>query len=395
MATIRFSPLPDPVIDPRNEEELVQYAMNIIYETSGGQINDFSASSPARSLIEGQAFAAAEFLFYLNRLPESLAISFLRIAGIQKKLGSAAVGQVTFTLTAPLSSPFTIPQNYLISSSSGNLGFATDSVLIIPAGSISATVSCSAQDIGTQYNLPPYTLNQISQPLAYLSSVTNETACTGGTNAESMEALRSRAFASIRRRGLVSGADYEEETLEILGEGSVAKAIGNISADRVTTERGVAHVFALNADATLLNSAQLADLQSQLQEKTHVAVKVYASNVDLYPIQIKAIAKLLPGSNPEFVANDISSALSEYFTPGQLPLGETLILKEIEFLCRQQTGVDYVQSVTLGGVEAESPLTTNLPLPHPYSAAQLRSLEVELVSDAGSLVYLYGEGDPN
>ena len=95
------------------------------------------------------------------------------------------------------------------------------------------------------------------------------------------------------------------------------------------------------------------------------------------------------------MANDISSALSEYFTPGQLPLGETLILKEIEFLCRQQTGVDYVQSVTLGGVEAESPLTTNLPLPHPYSAAQLRSLEVELVSDAGSLVYLYGEGDPN
>ena len=392
MSIIRFQPLPDPVIDDRSEEQLVEYALDRIFVASQGSLNDFSPSSAARALIEGQAFAGAELLFRVSKLPEAMAIAFLKIAGIQQSLGSFSEVTLVFALTAPLASPFTIPKGYLVTASN-NIGFTTNAVLVIPAGSTSGSTAATAQGVGSAYNVAPYSLTNLSQPLAYLQSVTNIEPAAGGTNAETLDQVRSRAFASIRRRALVSGADYEDETREILGGGSVAKALGNISADRVTTERGVAHVFALNADATLLNSAQLADLQSQLQEKTHVAVKVYASNVDLYPIQIKAIAKLLPGSNPEFVANDISSALSEYFTPGQLPLGETLILKEIEFLCRQQTGVDYVQSVTLGGVEAESPLTTNLPLPHPYSAAQLRLLEVELVSDAGSLIYLYGEGD--
>ena len=393
MSIIRFQPLPDPVIDDRSEEQLVEYALDRIFVASQGSLNDFSPSSAARALIEGQAFAGAELLFRVSKLPEAMAISFLKIAGIQQSLGSLSEVTLVFALTAPLSSPFSIPKGYLVTASN-NIGFTTDSVLVIPAGSTSGSVTATAQGVGSAYNVAPYSLTNLSQPLAYLQSVTNIEPSAGGTNAETLDQVRSRAFASLRRRALVSSADYEDETREILG-GGVAKAIGNISADRITTERGVAHVFALNADATLLNSAQLADLQSKLQDKTHVAVKVYVSNVELYPIQIKAIAKLLPGSNPEFVANDISSALSEYFTPGQLPLGETLILKEIEFLCRQQTGVDYVQSVTLGGVEAESPSTTNLPLPHPYTAAQLRSLEVELVGESGSLTYLYGEGDPD
>ena len=393
MSIIRFQPLPDPVIDDRSEEQLVEYALDRIFVASQCSLNDFSPSSAARALIEGQAFAGAELLFRVSKLPEAMAISFLKIAGIQQSLGSLSEVTLVFALTAPLSSPFSIPKGYLVTASN-NIGFTTDSVLVIPAGSTSGSVTATAQGVGSAYNVAPYSLTNLSQPLAYLQSVTNIEPSAGGTNAETLDQVRSRAFASLRRRALVSSADYEDETREILG-GGVAKAIGNISADRITTERGVAHVFALNADATLLNSAQLADLQSKLQDKTHVAVKVYVSNVELYPIQIKAIAKLLPGSNPEFVANDISSALSEYFTPGQLPLGETLILKEIEFLCRQQTGVDYVQSVTLGGVEAESPSTTNLPLPHPYTAAQLRSLEVELVGESGSLTYLYGEGDPD
>ncbi len=396
MAIIRFSPLEDPVIDPRNEEELVEYALDRIYTASGGTLNSFSPSDPARCLVEGQVFAGSELLFYVNKLPSALAIAFLKIAGIMKREGSAAQATLTFTLSSPLATPFTVPAGYVVTSSgSASLGFTTDVVLIIPAGSINGSVAATAEDTGSIYNVAAYTLSNLSQPLAYLSSCTNTEPAAGGTNAESAEELYSRAFAAIRRRGLVSADDYQEETHQILGEGSVAHAIGSLAADRISTERGVVHVFALNADATELNQTQLNDLQYQLQQKTHVAVKVYASNVDLYPIQIKAIAKLVPGSNPEIVASDVYSAIEEYFTPGQLPLGQTLVLKEVEFLVRQQVGVEYVQSVTLGGVEAESPQSTNLPLPHPYSAALLESLEVELVGESESYTYLYGVGDPD
>lgn len=98
----RFKPLTRPTIDPRNEEALVQYGMDRVYSSSGGRINDFSASAPARVLIEGLAFAAAEFLYQANKVLDSIEIQLLQTAGIQQKEGSAAVATLTFTLTAPL-----------------------------------------------------------------------------------------------------------------------------------------------------------------------------------------------------------------------------------------------------------------------------------------------------
>lgn len=398
MAVIRFAPLEPPSLDNRGEEQLFRMAVDQIYVASGGQLNDFSDSSPTSALIQGQVFAASELLYWANKFSERVLIQYLQVCGIMQRMGSAASVPLTFTLTSPLASAFFIPKNYLVTSQSNpNIGFTTDQVLVIPAGSISGTIAATATDIGTAFNVAPYTLVNLTQPLAFLSSVTNVEGATGGTNPESDQELLERAFSSIRRRGCVTQDDYEQETIAILGEGSTCKCIGNLAGDRISKQLGAVHLFVLNSDGTLLNSAQTNTVLSQLQAKSHVTVQVYCSNVDIYPIQAKAIAKLLPGSNPETTAIEINSVLEEYLLPGRLPLGETIVLKELEYLIRGCVGVDYVQSVVLGGASSgtQTLLSTNLKLPHPYSAATLDSLEVELVSEMGSLVYLFGSGDPD
>lgn len=393
MPITRFTPLNDPILDPRNEEDLVLRALDRVHAISNGRLNDFSPSSPARALIEGQAFCGAELLYWVNKLPEALAIAFLKIAGIQQRLGSAAQATLTFTLTAPLSSPFVIPQGYQVKSDSGNLVFATDTVLIIPAGSISGQVSATCTETGTKGNVGAYTLRQLTQPLAFLGGVVNTAPAAGGTDGETLDETKARAFASLRRRGLISADDYEQETRALLGMGSVAHCIGNLAADKISFQRGIVHVFCLNPDGSLLNEAQLNDTKAALQKKTPIAVTVYASNVDVVDLDLFAICAMFPGTNPQTIATDTWNALREYLKPGRLPLGETILLKEIEFLIRG-VGVSYVQSVSIGK-HLEPRLSTNFALPHPYSAARIKSLGIDLVDGATTYSFAFGEGDPD
>jgi uncharacterized phage protein gp47/JayE len=393
MPIVRFTPLESPIIDDRSETDLVERAIARVYQESGGKINDFSTSSPARALIEGQAFAGAELLYRVNKLPEAVAIEYLKIAGIQRRLGSASQTTLTFTLTAALSGAFTIPAGYQVRNISTRINFATDAVLVIPAGQISGTVSATCTQTGSKGNFAAYTLRELTQPLAFLGSVTNTVPATGGTDAETMDEVKSRAFAAIRRRGLVSADDYQEETRALLGVGSVAHCIGNLAADGISYRLGSVHVFCLNKDGSLLNPPQLSEVQAALQRRSHVSIAVYTSNVALFEIDLYVIAKLIPGTNPQTISNAIYQSLKDYLSPGKLPLGETIVLKELEYLVRN-AGVEYVQSVTMGE-HLLSRSSTNLKLPQPYSAAKLKSVGVELVGADRSYSQFYGQGDPD
>ena len=391
MAT-QITPLVIPSLDPRNEATLVEYALDRVFTASGGTLNSFAASSPARALIEGQAFAGAELLYYLNQLPEAMALAYLQIAGIQRILGTSATVTVQFNLTAVLTTSYNIPAGYEVSTT-GGLKFLTNTSLVISPGNIAGTVTATAAAVGSTYNVGAYTITRLSQPLSFLGSVTNTEAATGGTDGETVDQTKARAFAAIRRRGLVSADDYEEETRALLGNGAVAKAIGNLAADKVTSRAGSVHVFCLNPNGELLSTAQLTTIQTALQAKSHVTIAVYTSNVDVQELTVRVVAKLPSGQNPQTLADDIHSRLESYLTPGNLELGQTILVKELEYLVRL-SGAETVQSVILGLV-GQSQLATNLALPYAYSAAKLLDLVVELVDGANLFSYSYGQGDPD
>jgi hypothetical protein len=115
--------------------------------------------------------------------------------------------------------------------------------------------------------------------------------------------------------------------------------------------------------------------------------------VDVQEVTVRVVAKLPSGQNPETLADDIHERLDAYLTPGNLELGATILIKELEYLVRL-SGVETVQSVIMG-IVSQSQLATNLALPYAYSAASLIDLVVELVDGANLFSYSYGQGDPD
>ncbi len=88
-----YAPLPNVLLDPRNEAELVQAAARRVYESSNATINDFSSGSPIMALLEGQAFAQAELLQFANQFPESVLVEWIGpFLGAQRRTGAACRG---------------------------------------------------------------------------------------------------------------------------------------------------------------------------------------------------------------------------------------------------------------------------------------------------------------
>lgn len=385
----RFTPLEASSLYPADAQAILQGMLDRCYIASNRTLNDFSAASPIVALYEGHLFGVLELLYYANKLPESLAVEFLKIAGIQRRLGKSAVVELTFTLTAPLGTPFYLSAGYMVSDISNTYNFVTDSDLVIPSGAVNGTVTATAEQLGTLYNLAPYTITNLSEARAFLKGVVNLDAATGGLDEETFDEARSRGFVALRRRGLISADDYEQEAISVLGAGSVAKAIGLLAADKISYELGAVHVFCLSPDGTEPGDGELLTLQTALKTKAPIGVGVYTSAINLVDLQVYVIAALLPGSNPEAVAQEIYTRLEEYLTPGQLPLGETVKLKELEFVVRS-AGVAYVQSVSTHNEDEVS--YADIPLPYSYSAARLYDLVCDLSLDGQTFTYEFGSG---
>ena len=95
MANI-YGPILPLQLDSRNTSALVRAIQTRINLESGGELNDFTPASPLAAISEGQAFAQAELLYYLNNLPEAFSIQWLRQLGIQRRIGARALVDVTF-----------------------------------------------------------------------------------------------------------------------------------------------------------------------------------------------------------------------------------------------------------------------------------------------------------
>jgi uncharacterized phage protein gp47/JayE len=384
-------PLPIPVLDPRNEATLVESAIARVETASDGQLNDFSAHSPLRALLEGQAFAQAELLWYLNQLPTALALAYLKIAGVERNLGTTATARLQFSLTTALTTPYTIPAGFSVSDGAGELLYYTDAVLVIPPGSVSGSMTATAAELGPEYNLPAYAINSFQLPLAFLATVANLEAAGGGTNAETVEAAIARGLEAIRsRQVLITADDYQDKGAELIGVGARGYAIPLLGADKISEQLGAVHVFVLNADGSRPSTQQCSAAQAAMQQLSPLGTAVYCSPLEPTPVDVRAIARYTTGVNPTTVASGIWTALSNYLSPLNFRPGQSVLVKEVEYLIRAEAGIEYVQSVTLGG------FATNQPMPLRYAVAAGRSLFLELVDAQGRVLpFGFGVGDPD
>jgi phage-related baseplate assembly protein len=125
-----------------------------------------------------------------------------------------ARAEVEFTLSEPRNSGVVIPVGTRVAAGSA-LIFRTVQELVIPAGSLSGIVDTMATETGAAHNdLQLAQVQDILDPVAYVSAVTNVQISAGGSDAEADDRFRERivnAFERITRGG--SRAGYIELVL--------------------------------------------------------------------------------------------------------------------------------------------------------------------------------------
>ena len=228
----RYAPLPSVSIDPRNEAEIVQAASQVVYDASNQTLNDFSTGNPLSALIQGQAFAQGEFLFWANQLPQEILINWIGpFLGAMRRLGSSAVAQLTVNIS-PSNTETVIPAgtNFTTNSQLTNgqtITFITTERYTIAAGRSTVNITVASQYVGSQYNCPANSITGAPAIGIAGLSVTNPQPAVGGSDVETYDEVQQRFFTLIRRKNPVSQEDWQVFFEDFYGAGTLTSVQPN------------------------------------------------------------------------------------------------------------------------------------------------------------------------
>lgn len=384
--------VPSVVIDPRNEDFIAEDALRLIYELSEGALNDTTDHNPATVLNRSLARLCAELLWYANKLPRALVVEFLRLTEVQRSLGQRARTRLRFTLSTALTTTYSIPLNFEVSSEANpDIKFTTVKTITFSPGMTSAEVDAVCTVVGSTGNVPVATLTRFNVPYAFLREVTNVVPGFGGSDLESFESVERRALNDIRQRDVcISKIDYETTAESILGNGSRAVAVPLVGGDGVSFQLGSVHVFGLNADGTLPTQAQSDTVQSELANRVPLGSSVYFSPVTLLSLNLRIIGQLNATVNPDVVYNSLRTELYAFLNPLSYSEPGHVVLDDIEFVGRSVVGIKRINAVLINNLGSDVILETPQTLPF------IESLYVELINaDKTVHRYGFGNGDPD
>lgn len=292
----RYAPLPAVNIDPRNEAQLVNEAAKRAYDASNAKLNDFSAGNPLMALLEGQAFAQGEFLFWANQLPESILIEWIGpFLGAMRRLGTASTTRLLITVS-PQPFQFSIPAGTEFTTNSNltdgeSIVFTTASELTFAAGETSGTVPANSVLVGTFTNVAANTVTQSASSEFPIVAVTNTVAAVGGSDVETLDQTKERFFTLIRRRNPVSSQDWQDVFEDLFGAGTFTAVLPNRSTKNSYVwlndyigANGHISFFFLNADGTEPTPEQVQRAQNVVDFSLPLEMQ---GNV--YPIELNQV----------------------------------------------------------------------------------------------------------
>jgi uncharacterized phage protein gp47/JayE len=177
---------------------------------------DVSVGSPVYKIFESFANELAiaintntltSYSFDVNSKSGIALDSFVNIFGINRRLGTRAVGSVSFSISSPATQIFTIPIGTQVfvpgtqSTTGNNIYFTTVATAFIGIGQTEVQVPIQAILPGSFSNVPVQSITTTTTALVGSPSVTNYTPTQGGTDTETDVQLQARftqtAFANI------------------------------------------------------------------------------------------------------------------------------------------------------------------------------------------------------
>ena len=344
MANI-YGPILPLQLDSRNTEALVRALQTRIFLESGGELNDFTPASPLSAITEGQAFAQAELLYYLNNLPEAFSLQWLRQLGVQRKVGSRALADVTFYKVPGYQRVLIIPRGTKLIAN-GNQVFTTLSEVRVPEAGSSTTVSCQSERWGSSYNVNAGEINKIEKNFAGLEFLRNEQSAVGGTDTESVSQMKSRAFEVLSRRNLTTSTDFENEVRALVPESSIVKVLTyeeRFSVSELLSGNVVICVG--NDNGSELSSSNLSYLIDSMRPRVTLGTNISFISPEIIPVDLVVDVLYDPetiSAGSDFLASQVLEAMRNYIDPRSLALGADL---EYQELLKRLYDFDFVRSV--------------------------------------------------
>ena len=292
----RYAPLPSVSLDPRNEAEIVQAASQAVYQASNQTLNDFSSGNPLAALLEGQAFAQGEFLFWANQLPQSILIEWIGpFLGAMRRLGTPSVARLLLTIppsdvsvTVTAGTAFTTDSNLAAGEA---FTFITTADVTIAAGESTVYATAASQYVGSIYNVGANTITGSSAVNIDGLTATNPQPAVGGSDVETYEEVQERFFTLIRRRNPVSAEDWQNFFIDFYGAGTQTSVQPNRPnqgtynyLNDYLKPNGQVSFFVLGPDGVELNQTQLERGQNAVNFSVPIENRGH-----LYPITLSQV----------------------------------------------------------------------------------------------------------
>lgn len=344
MANI-YGPILPLQLDSRNTEALVRALQTRIYLESGGELNDFTPASPLAAITEGQAFAQAELLYYLNNLPEAFSLQWLRQLGIQRKIGSRALVDVTFYKVPGYQRVLVIPKGTKVIANGGQVFVTLAEARVVETAS-SVTVSCQSEKWGSGYNVTRGEINKIEKNFAGLEFLSNEVAAVGGTDTESVSQMKARAFEVLTRRNLTTSGDFENEVRALVPDTNIVKVLTYEERFALSEAfSGNVVICVGDKDGNELSASNLSYLISSMKSRVAIGTNVSFVSPDVVPVDLVLEVMYDPttiGVGVDSLASQLLAAAKEYIDPTNLGLGSDL---EYQEMLKAIYDFDFVKSV--------------------------------------------------
>lgn len=310
------------------------------------ELTNANPSAPHTVLLEAFAWTLAQQAYRFNRVPEQNLIAFANLFGIEPRPATAAETILKFTIDAPINTVVTIPDGVEITDSEGVYVFQTVGTLTLPIDETECEVPARRTVTGHTL-LAPNVLTELIDPIAFVTSVTNENAVDSGTQIELIEPTLDRV-KRYQRRGerIVSSKDLEDAILdEALSGNGVVRAFPFVVAGDFSRMTKVGHttVIVMTKSGENINSIAQQRI-ALLLDQTVGNQFIYIVNPIFVEFNVAATVRLNANSAQGATIAAVERNLRNFYAASREQFGRDVLRSEIIALIEGSSGVDRIES---------------------------------------------------
>ncbi|MDQ5983850.1 MAG: hypothetical protein RUMPE_00879 [Eubacteriales bacterium SKADARSKE-1] len=318
-------------------EEILTRMQNKFSTLAGFSANEASDIGIRLKVLAGEIFSiTANFEWLKNQLfTQTASGSCLDLhateRGLSRKTAISSEGTLTFSRTTALGYDVEIPRGTVCATSGvDGIRFETTETVTLTAGDLSIDSKAQSVEGGSNKNTGSNTITVMITPPAGITAVTNDSAFTGGIDAETDEELRERIIESYKN--ISNGTNiafYKDEILKYDGIYSVSV---------VPLARGAGTVDIYVAGKGAVPSAELiATIQSDIEKLREINVDIEVKAPTLVTVNVPVKITVEPGYIFNEVKEECLTAINNYFN--SLAIGEQVIFAAIGNTIFQIEGV--------------------------------------------------------